>query len=59
VRVQVAPYLDHVLAHRFDARQDVRDQQLMTHPAIVHQIRSKKPTGTTTHRESRHGACAP
>jgi hypothetical protein len=35
VRVQVPPYLDHFLAHGLDAGEDVGDQQLMTHPAIV------------------------
>ncbi|HEY1106489.1 MAG TPA: hypothetical protein VGE78_10100, partial [Agromyces sp.] len=35
VGVQVTAYGDHVLAHRLDPRQDVRDQQLMTHPAIL------------------------
>ena len=41
VRVQVPPYVDHLLAYRLDPREYVRDQQLMTHPAIVHQSRAK------------------
>jgi hypothetical protein len=34
--VQIPPYVDHLLANRLDPREHVRDQQLMTHPAIVH-----------------------